>query len=294
MIAFHGFLVVDKPQGITSRRALNRVLKCLPRGTRIGHAGTLDPLATGVLVVAIGRATRLIEYVQPMEKGYHAVITFGGESDTDDADGKITPRSAVEPPSRESVLSALATFQGEISQVPPAYSAAKVDGRRAHHLARRGRDVDLAPRQVTVHEIHALDYAYPRLEISVRCGKGTYIRSLARDLGRLLGCGGYIEQLKRTRVGPFTLAEAAPLDALPSPMALLPLEWGVPQASIELNDKDIDALSNGRVVYVSSEMTLPQESAFAVYDTTRRLRTVATWDKVRRVIRAVKVFKELA
>ncbi len=209
----HGLLVLDKPQGITSRDAVDRAQGWFPRGTRLGHTGTLDPLATGVLVLCAGSATRLTEYVQRMAKTYRAGVLLGARSDTDDVDGNVTPVAGAAPPNLAAVRRHLDEFLGEIEQVPPAFSAAKVTGKRAYDMARRGEEVVLQPRKVHVHGIDVLGYGWPRLELEVRCGKGTYIRSLARDLGARLGCGGLIETLRRTRVGPFAAADAVPLDA---------------------------------------------------------------------------------
>jgi tRNA pseudouridine55 synthase len=210
---YHGLLVLDKPGGMTSREAVDRAQRWFPRGTRIGHTGTLDPLATGVLVLCIGAATRLTEYVQDMGKTYRAGVRLGARSDTDDADGRVTPVDVPSPPEPGAVRARLDEFLGAIRQVPPAFSAAKVNGRRAYDLARRGEEITLAARIVRIDGIDVLSYAWPRLELEVRCGKGTYIRSLARDLGERLNCGGMIEALRRTRVGPFTVADAVPLDA---------------------------------------------------------------------------------
>jgi tRNA pseudouridine55 synthase len=207
-----GLLVLDKPSGITSRDALDRAAKWFPRKTKIGHAGTLDPLATGVLVLAIGQATRLIEYVQAMPKVYRTRIRLGGTSDTDDADGTITLDTSANPVAESAVRSALAAFVGAVEQVPPAYSAARVDGRRAHMLARKGMEVNLAPRTVRIDGINVLEYRWPDLEIDVLCGKGTYIRSIARDLGQALGVGGYVTDLRRMRIGPFAVADAVALE----------------------------------------------------------------------------------
>src|SRR5947209_7070555 len=187
-----GLLVLDKPGGMTSRAAVDRALRWFPRRTRIGHTGTLDPLATGVLVLCLGAATRLTEYVQRMAKTYRSTFLLGARSDTDDADGTITPVAGATPPGGGAVVEALASFVGTIEQVPPAFSAAKVTGRRAYDLARAGQNVDLAPRPVTIYGIDLLACAYPRLELEVHCARGTYIRALARDLGARLGCGGYI------------------------------------------------------------------------------------------------------
>lgn len=211
--AVSGLLVIDKPLRMTSRDAVNRAWRWLPRGTRIGHTGTLDPLASGVLVVCAGVATRLAEYVQRLEKVYRAGIRLGIRSTTDDGEGTLTADATSQVPSPEQIAAALHAFLGTIAQVPPDHSAAKVTGRRAYALARQGRDVALLPRQVTIHEITILQYAYPRLELDIRCGKGTYIRALARDLGERLGCGAYLESLRRTRVGPFSVHEALSLEA---------------------------------------------------------------------------------
>jgi tRNA pseudouridine55 synthase len=210
---FHGLLVVDKPGGITSRDAVDRAQRWFPRSTRVGHAGTLDPLATGVLVLCVGTATRLTEYVQRMAKTYRAGILLGARSDTDDADGTVTTVPVERPPDLDAVRACLQGFLGQIEQIPPAYSAAHVTGRRAYDLARRGEEVELRPRAVQIHAIELLAYSYPRLELEVTCSKGTYIRSLARDLGERLGCGGLIETLRRTRIGPFHADDALTLDA---------------------------------------------------------------------------------
>src|SRR5262249_2168360 len=173
-VAFHGVLVLDKPGGITSRAAVDRAQRWFPPGTRLGHTGTLDPLATGVLALCVGVATRLTEYGQRMNKPSRTGLLLGAQSDTDDADGTITPVAEAQAPQRAVVERALAGFIGEIEQVPPAYSAAKVTGRRAYDLARQGEEVVLQPRRVRIYGIDLLAYDYPRLELEVRCGKGTY------------------------------------------------------------------------------------------------------------------------
>jgi tRNA pseudouridine55 synthase len=212
-VSFDGLLVVDKPRGITSRDAVDRAQRWFPRRTRIGHAGTLDPLATGVLVLCVGSATRLIEYVQRMAKTYRTTIRLGATSDTDDADGTVTPQADTRVPKREEVEEQVRAFVGEIEQVPPAFSAAKVTGRRAYDMARAGEEVQLAPRTVRIFAFEVLRYEFPLLDAEVRCGKGTYIRSLARDLGERLGCGGLVEVLRRTRIGPFRAEDGVSLDA---------------------------------------------------------------------------------
>jgi tRNA pseudouridine55 synthase len=228
----NGWLLIDKPSGITSRDAVNRVQRWFPKSTRIGHTGTLDPRATGLLVLCIGSATRLAEYVQEQGKCYLSQFLLGATSDSDDADGEILETANATAVTEEAVRAALQSFLGEIMQVPPGYSAVKVDGRRAHKIARAGKTPDLKPRPVTIELIDVRGYNWPFLDLEISCGKGTYIRSLARDLGQQLGCGGLVQSLRRTQVGAFHVADAISLDAsrehardrlLPMDQALLSL-----------------------------------------------------------------------
>lgn len=212
----NGLLVIDKPGGMTSRDAVNRVQRWFPRKTKIGHTGTLDPLATGVLVVCIGAATRLADYVQAMGKSYSSRFRLGATSTTDDADGEITEPPNVTPPTREQIDAALKSFVGSIEQVPPAVSALKVEGQRAHDLVRKGAEVKLAARPVRIDAIRVLSFEWPYLDVEVDCGKGTYIRSIARDLGAALGCGGLVQALRRTRVGGYLVEDAIGLDHDPA------------------------------------------------------------------------------
>lgn len=206
---WEGVLNLDKPPGVTSRDIVNRVARLLPKKVKAGHAGTLDPLATGVLVICVGPATRLIEYVQRMGKTYRSTFRLGATSDTHDVDGVVIPSVDPRIPGLAEIEAALATQTGEVMQLPPAYSALKIEGRRAYELARAGEAVELAPRPVRIDEIRILAYEWPRLDVEVRCGSGTYIRSIARDLGESLGCGAVMESLARTRIGVFDQAEAA-------------------------------------------------------------------------------------
>lgn len=208
----NGLLVIDKPPGMTSRDVVNLAQRWFPRRTKIGHTGTLDPLATGVLVLCIGTATRLADTIQRLPKTYATRIRLGATSDTDDADGMITEHVAT-PPSRDRILTALEEFTGHVQQCPPAFSAIKVNGRRAYDLARQGAAVPLSPRTVRIDAIVIDQYDWPWLDLTITCGKGTYIRSIARDLGAALGTGGLVQTLRRTRVGPFTAADALTLPA---------------------------------------------------------------------------------
>lgn len=210
-----GWLVLDKPAGLTSRDAVNVVQRWFPRGMKLGHTGTLDPLATGVLVLCLGRATKLADVVQGMGKEYRTVIRLGATSTSDDADGEVTETPDPKVPTEAAVREALTAFVGVIEQLPPAVSALKVNGVRAHELARAGKPVDVKPRPVRVDSVELLRYEWPELELLISCGKGTYVRSIARDLGVKLGVGGLVQALRRTRVGPFTTDKSANLDLAP-------------------------------------------------------------------------------
>jgi len=218
-----GILVLDKPRGLTSRDALNKAWKWLPRGTRIGHSGTLDPMATGVLLACVGRATRLVEFLHELPKTYRADILFGARSTTDDADGDITPAPLPSDPGTEAFTALLTRFTGDILQVPSTISAVKVAGQRAYHLARKGREPELPPRPVRIDRIQLLHLDWPRATIRVDCGKGTYIRSIARDLGTALGVGGMVQTLRRTRVGPFAAEQGVGADVPPAQLQLRPM-----------------------------------------------------------------------
>jgi tRNA pseudouridine55 synthase len=276
----HGFLVIDKPAGMTSRAVVDRAQGWFPRGTRLGHTGTLDPLATGVLVLAIGTGTRLTEYVQDMDKVYRAGIRLGSRSDTDDADGTITPVPGAAVPDRPTIEVVLRNFHGPIEQVPPNYSAAKITGRRAYDLARQGQALTLRPRTVQIYAIEVYSYAYPLLDLEVRCGKGTYIRALARDLGDRLGCGGYIESLRRTSVGAFVADAGLSLDADPATARerLLPLTTGVsglPRVTLLMHD--VVRLRQGQSVGLA-KTTLLTAVECAVFDEAGNFVGVAMWD----------------
>ncbi len=248
IISVHGLLVIDKPAGVTSREAVNRVQGWFPRGTRIGHTGTLDPLATGVLVLCLGPATRLAEFIQELGKVYLTRVRLGARSSTGDAEGVITPLEVTQVPTAAEVDQALESLVGWIDQVPPAYSAVKVGGRRAYELARRGRPVALKPRRIYIESIHRLAFTYPHLDLEVACGEGTYIRSLAADLGDRLGCGGYVESLRRTRVGPFRAEDGLPLEASASMVQArrLPPAAAFPGATLVLDAANVRRLHHGQ------------------------------------------------
>lgn len=218
-----GIVLIDKPTGPTSMDVCARVRSRLRRGgapkrIRVGHAGTLDPMATGLLVVMVGGATKRCDEFMAGEKEYVATIDLSARSTTDDAEGDVTPVSVASLPEHGDVVRALGGFVGTILQVPPAFSAIKVGGKRAYRLSRDGQAPVLAARPVVVHDVELLEYAWPRVHIRVRCGKGTYIRSLARDIGAALATGGMLTQLRRTRVGSWSVDAAQSLDGLPDVM----------------------------------------------------------------------------
>lgn len=210
--AISGVLVIDKPIGLTS----HDVVQIVRKGTNIrraGHTGTLDPRASGVLVILIGPAVRLSEFVSASDKRYQAVIRLGQTTDTYDADGHVTSTSPVDI-TEEQFENALKQFIGEIEQVPPPYSAVKVKGRKAYEMAREGEEVNLQPRKIQVYNLDLLEWAPPEAVIDVYCSSGTYVRSLAHDMGEALVCGAHLVGLRRTKSGRFTLRDAVPLRKL--------------------------------------------------------------------------------
>jgi len=208
----HGWVILDKPTGITSAHAVAKVKRLL-KPMKIGHAGTLDPLASGVLPLALGEATKTMPYVIEHDKKYLFTATWGQARDTDDMEGQITATSELRP-SREAIEALLPHFTGTILQAPPSYSAIKIDGKRAYDLARSGQNPEMKPREVTVYKIEIVDYNQDATVFSCHCGKGTYIRSIARDMGQALGCFGTISALRRTQVGKFGLEHAISLELL--------------------------------------------------------------------------------
>lgn len=222
----NGFLLINKPQGLTSFDVIRDLRKKL-NTKKIGHAGTLDPMATGLLLVAVGEGTKLLEYLIKQEKTYLAEITFGAVSDTYDAEGRIT-RTDFNGEVSQTQLQKILTekLSGKIQQIPPKFSALKINGQKACDLARAGQEVEMKKREVEIKDLGVLDFFYPKLNLKIDCGTGTYIRSIAHDLGQFLGCGGYLSKLERTRIGVYFLTDAIDLNAV-KVENLLPLEWGI-------------------------------------------------------------------
>jgi tRNA pseudouridine55 synthase len=212
---YHGYLVIDKPAGWTSHDVVGRIRRILGE-RRVGHAGTLDPSAVGVLPIAVGLATRTVEYLSASRKTYIADVTFGVMTDSADIDGDVVDVQPAGHVTRKDVEAALQAFEGDLMQTPPLHSAVKVNGERLYNLARRGEHVHVEPRPVTIHRIEMREWEPPVATILVECSKGTYIRSLARDLGDAIGPGAYMSNLVRVQTGPFTLDDAMRIDDLPA------------------------------------------------------------------------------
>ncbi len=206
-----GILVIDKPKEWTSFDVVAKIRNKLG-AKKVGHTGTLDPMATGVLVLCLGKATKLAQEMTGYDKEYIAEITLGATTPTDDAEGEITPFPGTKEKSANEILGALKSFEGEIMQLPPQFSAKKIKGKRAYAMARKGEVFKLEPVKVNVHEIELIDYKWPILKLRVHTGKGFYVRSLARELGEKLGTGGYLSALQRTKVGPYDIAQATTIE----------------------------------------------------------------------------------
>ncbi len=209
----YGILNIDKLAGLTSRRVVDRV-QSIVHPAKVGHAGTLDPLATGVLVLCVGSATRLIEYVQRMPKRYKGTFLLGRHSETEDVEGEVEVLNSPPIPTREEIERVLPEFTGAIQQRPPAFSALKIAGKRAYALARAGKQVELEPRPVQIDSLKIVSYEYPELVIDVRCGSGTYLRSLGRDLAERLGTAAVMSVLERTEIGKFHVEDSTSLKYL--------------------------------------------------------------------------------
>ncbi|MFC4051024.1 tRNA pseudouridine(55) synthase TruB [Actinomadura syzygii] len=239
-----GLVIVDKPAGWTSHDVVGRMRK-LAKTRRVGHAGTLDPMATGVLVLGIGKATRLLGHLALTEKAYDGTIRLGESTNTDDAEGEITATSPADSVADVELRAGIAALTGPIRQVPPQVSAIKVNGERAYKMARKGEEVDLAARPVTVHGFTVTGVRRHGelidVDATVVCSSGTYIRALARDLGASLGCGGHLTALRRTRVGPYDLSMARTLDRLAENLEIIPMEDAVAAVFPRRDVSDDDA-----------------------------------------------------
>ncbi len=248
----NGVLVVDKPQGVTSFDVVREVRRRF-KVKKVGHTGTLDPMATGVLPVCIGEATKVAQFIIEADKRYDACVTLGTTTDTLDAEGKTLVTRPVPLITRELLEEAFARFRGTFAQVPPMYSAIKVGGKRLYELARAGEEVERAPREVTVFELTLRDFSATEVKLSVHSSKGFFVRSLAADLGEALGCGAHLSALRRTQSGPFTLAQATPLAEVTAESPLVGLNdalAGLPE--FKVSAAEAARVKHGGLVEVSA------------------------------------------
>lgn len=283
-----GFLFIDKPQGMSSFDVVRKLRKiCGMRGVcsantvvgrrtalrsarRMGFVGTLDPLATGLMIVALGEATKMLHFLEGLDKKYEVMIHLGATSDTYDAAGKITPYDQPKKPFKDAIQQVLTTqFVGEQQQQPPIFSAIHVNGERAYDLARKGEKVELKKRTVHFYDVKLVSYKWPLLQLSVHCSSGTYIRSLAHDLGQILKCGGYVETLRRTEISNFSLQKAVLLkDLTPEnvPGFLLPLEEIFPEwHHINLESEQYEILAQGGFIVYGKPNSLIDQPLLAFY-----------------------------
>ena len=303
-----GLLVIDKPQGITSHDCVYRARRAT-KIKQIGHAGTLDPMATGVLVLCIGKATRLSEYLLGEDKTYVGTIKLGERTNTDDAEGEVIETRAVPVISADLLEQVRQKFLGEIMQVPPQFSAIKKDGQRAYVLARQGESVELAARRMTIYEMSLeweggawnvergeMESLHPlpsTLHIHVKCSAGTYIRSLARDMGEMLGCGGHLTALRRTQAGSFRLDDALPLDDIDQwTTRLLPMDRAVSHfPEVNLSEAQAKDFAMGR--FLDAGQLVEQDATHLaglcrVYDTKRAL--IGMGEMQNKLLKPAKVF----
>ena len=265
--AINGFLNLRKPVGITSMDAVRRVKRITGQRRKVGHAGTLDPLAEGVLPICFGQATRLMELVVSGWKRYRMTIRLGAVSNTYDAEGDIEETADPSALTRADIAECLGDFVGEIDQLPPMYSAVKVDGHRLYDLARAGRQIERSPRRVSVRSISIDDIGLPFITLTVECGRGTYLRSIAHDLGQTLGCGAYVTELVRQSCGQFEYVDGLTPDDLDQAAAsgdwmrhLHPIDWalrGLPAARV--NADRARAVSHGQAISFGALMTDPSD-----------------------------------
>lgn len=278
----HGLVVVDKPPGLTSHDVVARLRKVYGQRS-VGHAGTLDPSATGVLLVGLGDATRLLRFLQETTKGYVGTVVFGSTTDSLDADGVVTAEFDMHALTEDACRAACRRFIGDIEQIPPMVSAIKVDGRRLHELAREGKEIERKPRAVRVDCFDVTSFrpgAQPEADVAVECSSGTYIRSLAADLGTALGGGAHLRDLRRTRVGSFTLADAHPLaevEVNSLPCVRAPLDAMRALERVDIDDAVAAKVVNGNT-FPAREF-LPDSAGAGPFAVARADRLIAVYER---------------
>ncbi|OGY30931.1 MAG: hypothetical protein A2805_04030 [Candidatus Andersenbacteria bacterium RIFCSPHIGHO2_01_FULL_46_36] len=314
----HGGLLINKPAGVTSHDIVNTV-RHIPelKGIKVGHSGTLDPFASGLLIILVGHATRLQDELHMLPKTYRAEITLGATSDTDDSTGVIRPLTSPNPsfvrrgsartlplpegelegvgaalePNKDQILTALSRIKQQTSQIPPAYAAIKINGKKMYEYARAGESVERKPRPITIHEIILEEYKYPTLQISVTCSTGTYIRSLARDIGEILGTGAYCSQLTRTAIGSFTDKNANSPEDLPKVIhsSIIPMEQLVSHIPSIICAEDIVAkYKQGKVG--ECDRDTPINTPIALLDSNKKLFGIAIRETEETIVQPKKIF----
>ena len=273
-IPIHGWVNIDKPQGITSNQVIGRVRRAL-NAQKLGHAGTLDPLATGILPIALGEATKTIQFAQDNDKVYSFTVTWGEARNTDDSEGKVTETSALRP-TPEAITDLIPRFIGDIEQTPPQFSAIKVDGERAYDIARSGNEVELKPRVVEVYDLRLLKTTPDTADFELNCGKGTYVRSIARDMGQILGCFGHVSALRRLAVGNFSENNSIPLDEFEKMVLssdpdryLMPVETVLDDIpALALTDVEISRIKQGQTLRLLSRQDIERLTLAGIDETT--------------------------
>ncbi len=294
-LAINGWIILDKPSGITSAHAVAKVKRLL-KPAKIGHAGTLDPLASGILPLALGEATKTVSFMMDAAKAYSFEVTWGEERDTDDIMGQVTA-SADTFPEEPYINTILPEFIGAISQQPPSYSAIKVDGQRAYDMARSGQEMELKSRTIHVHSLEMTNYTTDKSTFICHCGKGTYIRSLARDMGRRMGCYGHISVLRRLQVGNFMENHAISLEVLEEMSHkgdlsfLLPVESALDDIpAMEVNSNQAMLLRRGQVIMLPTNHLRAEESAGTTVLVTHEGKAVAMCEALQGKVKPVRVF----
>jgi tRNA pseudouridine55 synthase len=295
-----GWIILDKPTGITSAHAVAKVKRAL-KPAKIGHAGTLDPLASGILPLALGEATKTVSFMMGAGKSYSFEVTWGEERDSDDIMGAVTSTSPKHP-AKADILGLLPEFTGKIMQQPPSYSAIKVDGKRAYDMARQGEEVELKAREVTVHSLEMTDYTTDKSSFICYCGKGTYIRSLARDMGRRLGCFGHISRLRRLSVGNFVEKHAISLEVLEEMRHkgdpryfnldfLLPVESALDDIpAMEVDSNQAMLLKRGQAIHLPTELSMKEEGAGITMLASYNGKAIAICEASQGKVKPVRVF----
>jgi tRNA pseudouridine55 synthase len=280
MKTLSGLLTIDKPQGMTSRQTVTRVSNILRkagygRHIRVGHCGTLDPLATGLVIICVGRSTRLVQLIQEQAKTYTGTFQLGCVTSTDDSTGEILCETAIDPEavSRLTINGLLSEFTGRIEQVPPKFSAVHVNGKRAYKLARQGHEVELSPRPVQIHRLELKAFELPEFQLQIECGSGTYVRSLGRDIGERLGCGATMTALTRSAIGSFSLDNTVrPENLNPENIESLvqpPIKAVAHLPSFQINEQQKERVYDGRPIEIGEAEQLNERSTRNNDDTAR-------------------------